>query len=78
MANKPTNPQLYSRVKAQAKKKFDRWPSAYGSAWLVKEYKRRGGGYRTAKDGMEIPGYDLMANGGTFAIFPALNAGESS
>ena len=64
MANKPTNPQLYSRVKAQAKKKFDRWPSAYGSAWLVKEYKRRGGGYRTAKDGMEIPGYDLMANGG--------------
>ena len=64
MANKPTNPQLYSRVKAEAKKKFDRWPSAYGSAWLVKEYKRRGGGYRTAKDGMEIPGYDLMANGG--------------
>ena len=64
MANKPTNPQLYSRVKAQAKKKFDRWPSAYGSAWLVKEYKRRGGGYRTAKDGMEIPGYDLMNYGG--------------
>jgi hypothetical protein len=64
MANKPTNPQLYSRVKAEAKKKFDRWPSAYGSAWLVKEYKRRGGGYRKAEDGMEIPGYDLMANGG--------------
>jgi hypothetical protein len=64
MANKPTNPQLYSRVKAEAKKKFDRWPSAYGSAWLVKEYKRRGGGYRTAKDGMEIPGYDLMNYGG--------------
>lgn len=44
--NKPTNPELYAKVKAEAKKKFDRWPSAYGSAWLVKEYKRRGGGYR--------------------------------
>ena len=78
MANKPTNPQLYSRVKAQAKKKFDRWPSAYGSAWLVKEYKRRGGGYRTAKDGMEIPGYDLMANGGMMYgdyYFPMMDEG---
>jgi hypothetical protein len=44
--NKPSNPKLYSQVKAEAKKKFDRWPSAYGSACLVKEYKRRGGGYR--------------------------------
>ena len=44
--NKPSNPKLYAQVKAEAKKKFDRWPSAYGSAWLVKEYKRRGGGYR--------------------------------
>jgi hypothetical protein len=54
MANKPTNPALYSRVKLEAKRKFDRWPSAYGSAWLVKEYKRRGGGYRKAQDGMEV------------------------
>ena len=78
MANKPTNPQLYSRVKAQAKKKFDRWPSAYGSAWLVKEYKRRGGGYRKAQDGMEIPGYDLMANGGMMYgdyYFPMMDEG---
>jgi len=44
--NKPTNAKLYAQVKAEAKRKFDRWPSAYGSAWLVKEYKRRGGGYR--------------------------------
>lgn len=44
--NKPNNPKLYAQVKAEAKKKFNRWPSAYGSAWLVKEYKRRGGGYR--------------------------------
>ena len=44
--NKPTNPKLYAQVKAATKKKFNRWPSAYGSAWLVKEYKRRGGGYK--------------------------------
>lgn len=53
--NVPTNKSLYSRVKSEAKQKFDRWPSAYGSAWLVKEYKRRGGGYRKAEQGMEVP-----------------------
>jgi hypothetical protein len=52
--NVPTNPQLYSRVKSEAKQKFDRWPSAYGSAWLVKTYKQRGGGYRKAQMGMEM------------------------
>lgn len=44
--SKPSNPDLYSRVKSEAKKKFKGdWPSAYGSAWLVREYKKRGGGY---------------------------------
>ena len=46
MANKPTNPELYSRVKAEAKKKFRVYPSAYANAWLVRTYKIRGGGYR--------------------------------
>ena len=41
----PTNKKLYASVKAAAKKKFKKWPSAYASAWLVKEYKKRGGGY---------------------------------
>lgn len=45
----PTNPELYARVKARAKKKFDVYPSAYANAWLVREYKKRGGGYRTDK-----------------------------
>jgi|TARA_R100001510_G_C7480090_1_gene92451 hypothetical protein len=44
--NKPTKPQLYSRVKAEAKRKFQRYPSAYANGWLVREYKKRGGGYR--------------------------------
>ncbi len=42
---KPNNPKLYARVKAEGKRKFKSWPSAYGSAWLVREYKKRGGTY---------------------------------
>jgi hypothetical protein len=42
----PTDPALYSRVKSEAKKKFDRFPSAYASSWIVKTYKDRGGGYK--------------------------------
>ena len=41
----PKNKALYSRVKAEAKRKFDVWPSAYASAWLTREYKKRGGTY---------------------------------
>jgi hypothetical protein len=48
--NKPTNPGLYSRVKAQAKQKFDVYPSAYANAWLVKEYKKRGGGFKSVSE----------------------------
>jgi len=43
---KPTNPALYARVKAEAKRKFDVYPSAYANGWLVRAYKKRGGGYR--------------------------------
>jgi hypothetical protein len=72
MANKPTNPELYARVKSEAKSKFDVWPSAYASSWLVETYKKRGGGYRKAEDGMEVQGsvnqmmadLSMMANGG--------------
>lgn len=48
---KPTDMALYNRVKAQAKRKFKVWPSAYASGWLVKEYKRRGGKYSGKKPG---------------------------
>lgn len=49
--NVPTDPELYARVKAEAKAKFDVYPSAYANAWLVREYKKRGGGYKIEKDG---------------------------
>ena len=47
--NVPTNKELYARVKAEAKQKFDVYPSAYANAWLVREYKSRGGKYRVVK-----------------------------
>jgi hypothetical protein len=47
--NKPLNLKLYNKVKEEAKLKFKRWPSAYASGWLVREYKRRGGKYSGVK-----------------------------
>ena len=44
--NIPTNKKLYARGKAAARRKFAVYPSAYANAWLVREYKKRGGGYR--------------------------------
>ena len=45
----PTNPKLYAQVKAETKRKFDVYPSAYAHAYLVRTYKKRGGKYRTGK-----------------------------
>lgn len=75
--NIPTNKKLYARVKAEAKKKFDRWPSAYGSAWLVKEYKKRGGGYRKAEEGMEVPEYGY-GGGMNYADYVYMHGGEDT
>jgi hypothetical protein len=50
-AAEPTNRELYERVKSEAKQKFDVYPSAYANAWLVREYKKRGGKYRQSSKG---------------------------
>lgn len=42
----PTNQKLYDAVKADADKKFLAPTSVYKSAWIVSEYKRRGGKYK--------------------------------
>jgi len=44
--NVPTNPSLWSSCKAQAKKKFDVYPSAYANGWAAKQYKAKGGGWK--------------------------------
>jgi len=41
----PDDQDLYNRVKREAKKKFDVYPSAVANGWVVQEYKRRGGTY---------------------------------
>jgi hypothetical protein len=43
----PSNPKLYARVVQAAKDKFDVYPSAVANAWVVQEYKRRGGTYKS-------------------------------
>ena len=43
--NKPNDPALYSRCKAEIKRKFEVYPSAYANMSLVKLYKSRGGTY---------------------------------
>ena len=49
MSSEPTNKALYNKVKSEAKKKFKKWPSLYGSSWLQREYKKRGGKYKGKK-----------------------------
>lgn len=45
----PLDKKLYEKVKKEAQKKFDVWPSIYASSWLVREYKKRGGRYKGSK-----------------------------
>jgi hypothetical protein len=46
----PSNPKLYARVVQAAKDKFDVYPSAVANSWVVQEYKRRGGTYKSEKE----------------------------
>jgi hypothetical protein len=45
--SKPSNMDLYNRIKQEARTKFDVYPSAVANAWVVAEYKRRGGTYKS-------------------------------
>jgi len=45
----PADKELYARVVAEAKRKFEVYPSAYANGWVVQEYKRRGGKYTVTK-----------------------------
>ena len=48
--NVPTNPSLWAKTKAQAKAKFDVYPSAYANGWAAKKYKAAGGGWKSVKE----------------------------
>ena len=45
----PTKPALWEKAKAEAKKRFDVYPSAYANGWAAKWYKGKGGGWRGKK-----------------------------
>jgi hypothetical protein len=47
--SEPSNMELYNRIKQEARSKFDVYPSAVANAWVVAEYKRRGGTYKSNK-----------------------------
>lgn len=44
--NKPTNPALWAKAKAEAKRKYKVYPSAYANGYAVKRYKEMGGGWQ--------------------------------
>ena len=46
---KPIDDDLYQQVVADAKNKFEVYPSAVANGWVVQEYKRRGGKYSSVR-----------------------------
>ena len=49
----PNNPKLWAAKKAQAKAKFDVYPSAYANGWAAKQYKKAGGTWRSANESVQ-------------------------
>lgn len=57
--SEPADKELYNRVKAEAKDKFDVYPSAVANAWVVREYKKRGGTYKKKTEkGVNVIDFD--------------------
>jgi hypothetical protein len=48
--NCPTDPGKWSASKSAAKAKFDVYPSAYANGWAAKNYKSKGGGWKTCSE----------------------------
>ena len=51
--NVPTKPALWAKYKAQAKSKFDVYPSAYANGWASKMYKKAGGSWKSVSESLE-------------------------
>ena len=49
--NCPTDSAKWSASKSAAKSKFDVYPSAYANGWAAKNYKGKGGGWKTCNEG---------------------------
>ena len=60
----PADKELYQRVVREAKAKFDVYPSAVANAWVVREYKKRGGKYRAESKEKAIQSDDSLVKEG--------------
>ena len=56
--NVPTIPEKWAQAIAQAKSKFDVYPSAYANGWASKKYKEMGGDWKTVSEAKEKSEYD--------------------
>ena len=56
--NVPTSPEKWAQAKAQARAKFDVYPSAYANAWAAKKYKAMGGSWKVEEGKMK----DIVTN----------------
>jgi hypothetical protein len=52
--NCPTDPGKWSASKSAAKSKFDVYPSAYANGWAAKNYKEKGGGWKTCDESVQL------------------------
>ena len=52
--NVPTSPEKWAQAKAQAKAKFDVYPSAYANGWAAKKYKSMGGGWKSVSEESQV------------------------
>ena len=53
--NVPTSPEKWAQAKAQAKAKFDVYPSAYANGWAAKKYKAMGGSWKSVSEATDPP-----------------------
>jgi len=75
----PSNPRLYAAVVQAAKDKFDVYPSAVANGWVVQEYKRRGGTYKSEKRDYSTTSRERMAESGNAmpdGSFPIANRAD--
>jgi hypothetical protein len=58
--NKAKDPKKWSSCIAQAKKKFDVYPSAYANAWAAKCYKSKGGKWKKLSEDIALAGLNKL------------------
>jgi hypothetical protein len=70
--NEPTNPELWDRAIAAAKREYDVYPSAYANAFASKWYKEKGGDWKTKNESVneaQVADFEI----GDFVHFKRLN-----